>query len=393
MNIYQIGDSCTGCGVCALKCPTHCIEMTASSEGFLYPEINGEKCIDCGRCLKFCPANECSMDLSIKEIYAAKTKDHGNYMASASGGIASELALAILGRNGVVYGCTMDEAFHTYHIRIESPKEISRIQGSKYTQSRIDSILPELHRDVQEGREVLFTGTPCQVAAVLKHEGGRKDNLYLIDLVCHGVTNDSVLDRYISSVQNKTSASVVSYRFRDKSASMHERRESIQLEFGNGRKKKVASRVIDSPFYYGFLNNDISRLSCYGCKYKCDSRLGDITLGDYWSADSEFSAIKSDYGYSRVILNTDKGIGLFESLPDLEKYKSEKRFEIYANNRQNVPAKREKFYTFLADHSEEGQKKAWELLKADHLFARRCYAHLPYFVRKYMHRLKNMGRT
>ena len=54
---------CEGCGACANRCPTGCLQMTASEhDGFEVPWIDlPDQCIGCGLCEKACAMGAINM--------------------------------------------------------------------------------------------------------------------------------------------------------------------------------------------------------------------------------------------------------------------------------------------------------------------------------------------
>lgn len=192
-NICDI-NKCTGCSACMNICNHNAIHMDESEPfGYIYPTINSEKCVECGLCAKICPVNTpIKLNEPIK-AFSAVTRDHEDLMSSASGGASSVLSQVILKRGGIVYGCVQRNYKDIAHRRIDRYEDYPLTKGSKYVQSNIGYIYRDVKDDLRQGKEVLFTGTPCQIAglkAFLRHD---YENLYLIDLVCHGVPSQKLL--------------------------------------------------------------------------------------------------------------------------------------------------------------------------------------------------------
>ena len=86
---------------------------------------------------------------------------------SSSGGAFTILARNILARGGAVCGVAFDEKFRCHSEIVRDEPSLARLRGSKYVKVPIaPDILAELHATLESGVPVLFTGTPCQVAAV-----------------------------------------------------------------------------------------------------------------------------------------------------------------------------------------------------------------------------------
>ncbi|NME63970.1 4Fe-4S dicluster domain-containing protein [Clostridium cadaveris] len=381
-NIIRIGDKCTGCGICKSICPKECIEMKRNKEGFIYPIVDKNKCISCGKCLEYCNAIGEEKRNYKFSVFAGWTIDKEIYNQSSSGGIASSISKYIIANGGIVYGTMLTEDFKTKFIRIDKIDDIKKIQGSKYTQGNIFSVIDLIKKDSSEKRLLLIIGTPCQIAAVKKSIKDIPDNIYFIDLICHGVTNDYLFNLYREELERKYGGTLYSYKYRDKSLGGIDRKETFEIVKLNGIKKKYFRKVIDSPFYYGYLNNIILRKSCYRCKYKNINREGDISLGDYWGAYLEFKNIKSDSGISKVIINSPKGAKLLGKIPDLVLIKSEKQYMSEVNDYSVGIEKRKLFFQKLSDYSFSTKNK---ILKPKHYILRKVYSTFPTNIRKYLH--------
>lgn len=170
------------------RCPKQCIEMKPDNKlGHLYPAIDHEKCTDCGACQKVCPANHEPLLRKPLTAYAGWDKTDSEYISSTSGGAASAFARFIIRQGGVVYGCAMLPNIEARHIRVDNLDDLAKLKGSKYVQSTMGMTYRSVKEDLRQGRKVLFTGTPCQVAGVKSYVGEKNsDNLYTVDLICHG---------------------------------------------------------------------------------------------------------------------------------------------------------------------------------------------------------------
>lgn len=295
---------CTACGACAAICPNNCITFNSCKKenGHTYPNINQELCIDCGLCKRTCPVNNPIKLNRPAKTLAAYARDESICNTSSSGGLAYSLGQAIIRRGGVVYGCTIAYGanFRICHKRIDNLSDLAETQGSKYVHSVIDSsVYISVKKDLSEGREVLFTGTGCQIAGVrsfIKHD---YSNFYAIDIICHGVPSLQLLTDYLSLRYNVPQINKLS--FRDKSG------------FNICGSYSVNNKRIDMPLYrnlymMGFLKGLYYRSACYNCHYAKSERGGDITLGDFWGLKAKFeNRSQSSNGTSVVLVNSEKG--------------------------------------------------------------------------------------
>ena len=302
-------DACTGCEVCSIVCPTNSITMKPDQLGFLYPELNTSTCINCNKCTKNCHVLQelTKNESTVKKIYAAWHTDMDIRMKSTSGGAFSALAEAVLAHGGCVVGAVYENTFTVVHQIADNEEELNDQRGSKYVQSRINCILPELKKIVKV-KPVLFCGTPCQTAAVNSFVGS-SENLYTVDIVCHGVGSPTVFRKYLDYLSEQYQANVTAFRFRSKENSW--RYPSVSANFDNNQKY-FRSGLID-PMFVGFNKDVFQRESCYQCKYTCLDRSSDITISDFWGYQALTNDdIDDDYGISMVMVNTSKGGALLK---------------------------------------------------------------------------------
>lgn len=305
-------NDCTGCSACASICPHHAISMVADEWGFKRPQIQSSLCIDCGSCRKVCPAlnkPERKERLKDEEFYAAYHKDEVIRMGSSSGGAFSALASAILKRSGYVCGAAFDATCSKVrHIIVSDEKDMPILRTSKYTQSDMGDCMPEVKRLLREGKEVLFAGTPCQVAGLHLYLRKEYSNLVTVDIVCHGVPAPRIYQDYVQWLSEKHGSRLVSYNFRDKRWSWY--RFNMKAKFHNG--KFYYGKWETDPYNRGFLNDYFLRECCYSCQFSKHFRYADITLSDFWgysAADGGFP--NDDNGISMCMCNTARGVSLF----------------------------------------------------------------------------------
>ena len=306
-------NSCTGCGVCALVCPQQCIIMEEDNQGHLFPRITENSCLKCGLCENSCVVLHPVELKPIIQAYASWTKHDYDYKTTASGGIATVLSKYMIGQKGVVYGCAMLPDVEVRHMRVEKVEVLEWLKSSKYVQSSITAIIPQLKADVYEGKQTLFIGTPCQVAAIKGLFTNQPDNLFLVDLICHGVPSLKSLKGHISKVAKGKKADRVVFR-----------------EVGNrfvfavyDHLGKQAYRMPLWPERYrdwyinAFIDGYIYRNSCYQCGFAKPERCSDITIGDFWGLSSDEAIPSHDYGCSVVLPITNKGMMLVEAIKPL----------------------------------------------------------------------------
>lgn len=290
---------CCGCNACAEICPKHCIKMKKDYKGFYYPKVKFSECIECGLCEKACPfnANNTKLHESIA-AYAAWARNRDVHLASSSGGMAFVLSDYILGKDGVVYGCAA-EGVDIRHIRINKRNDLHKLQGSKYVQSDVRGLFAEIKMDLKKGISVLFVGTPCQVAGVKNYIKHIPDNLFLVDLICHGVPSQKMLESHIKSFVKAKREEVKNLSFR---------KGSDYILTVQGIDACYKARLWNDNFLKGFLGGLISRDSCYHCPFAQPQRIGDITIGDFWGLqDTDKFPDEIKDGISVVLPNTEKG--------------------------------------------------------------------------------------
>lgn len=317
--MVQKKEDCCGCGTCALVCPTNAISMEPEELGCLYPKIDSSKCIHCHACEKVCAyTKERPEPTGEPKVFAAAAKDRAMLKKSASGGVFAAVAYGILDAGGIVYGCsleTVDGELTPMHIGVETHKDLEKLQGSKYVQSSVGTVFLDIKQYLQQGRIVLFSGTPCQVDA-LKHYLKNVDtkNLYTMDLICHGVPSKALFQGYLKLLGKQKNGSVSSFSFRDKT---HGWGLNACCSVRNSKGYEKAYRIPTgiSSYYSLFLESEIYRTSCYTCPYANQNRVGDMTIGDFWCFEREHpealvengGLLRVQEGISAVLVNNEHG--------------------------------------------------------------------------------------
>lgn len=326
--------SCCNCKLCAWECPKGAIRFVSDEYGFPYPQIDENLCINCGKCVKCCPTGE-ALGEKPKYIYAAAYGEESLLNRSASGGVFAAIAKTVLSRDGVVYGATLEKdeklVLKAKHVRINKLAELEKLQGSKYVQSDMEGVFPMLAEDLRNGLEVVFSGTPCQIAAV-KSAFGEHQNLLLIDIICHGVPSQQMFSDYLLLLKKKY-PKIENFYFRSKDSGWG---LCAKLKYID-RTGKEKFRLIPcdiSSYYKLFLQSVIYRENCYQCPYAKAERIADITLGDYWGVEKiknvytllVKAAVDTTKGVSCVLACTEKG----------KKYVEESGVFLVSSNFDNV---------------------------------------------------------
>ncbi len=302
---------CCGCTACTSICAHKAITMQADKEGFNYPLVDADKCTNCGLCEKACPVINQREARAPQRTLAAINNDEATRLASSSGGLFTILAQQTLNEGGVVFGAAFNKEWEVEHIAIESPDELPRLQGSKYSQSNMGNSYNEAKIHLKAGRKVLFSGTPCQIAGLKRFLGREYENLTAIDMVCHGVPSPLVWKMYLAeTIKNATPNNgekphIHSINFRDKKAGWSNYRFSIQATNPDydEEKTEILSETRDkNTFMQCFLRNLCLRPSCHACPARSGKSGSDITLGDLWGASEVCPTLHDDKGTSLMLL-------------------------------------------------------------------------------------------
>lgn len=310
---------CTGCGACVQSCCAKCISMTETEDGFTYPAVDRSRCTGCGRCGKVCPIGIPTKKAFRQRAYAAVAENADLFRASASGGAFGALAAYVLRESGTIYGCAYTDHATPMHIRVDALCDLPRLQGSKYVQSDTGETFLQAKVDLEAGKLVLYSGTPCQIAGLKAFLGKEYDRLITADLICHGVPSQAYFKKYVEWLEKKWNADIHAVNFREKNGGNGLLSGTYTGNYtgicrDSGRKIQKKLNYFDSYYYSYFLLGDICRNSCYVCKYASPKREGDFTLGDFWGAEGlgvEFSVKK---GCSLVLTNTEKAEQLIHLL-------------------------------------------------------------------------------
>lgn len=299
LNICDI-NRCTGCSACYNICPKKAISMIKDKFGFYIPKIDNEKCIDCKMCQRVCQVNvEPSKNKPII-TYAVYNKDDKKRAESTSGGIASLLSNKMIEMNGVVAGCKIDNNLKVIHSIAKNYQELDQFKNSKYVQSYLGNIFLEIKNYLENNKKVLFIGTPCQVSGLKCYLQKDYDNLFTVDIICHGVPSINFLEDHIKEIEEKYKIKCDNFKFREGNA--------YKFQVFSNNKLYYSKNSNEDYYLKGFLSGVLNRKSCFSCKHTNEKRVSDITIGDFWGIGKEKEFIDNGVkDVSVALVNTNKG--------------------------------------------------------------------------------------
>lgn len=387
----KVKEDCVGCNSCVQRCPKQCIAMHEDEQGFLYPMVDVEHCIKCGLCEKVCPVISQAEPHKPEKAYAAKNPDTDTLMNSSSGGIFFALAKSIIDEGGVVFGAKFNDRWEVVHDFAETLEDIHAFQTSKYVQSRIGNTFKDAENFLKDGRTVLFTGTPCQITGLKLFLRKPYDNLFAVDVACHGVPSPLVWREYLeyitrpegvgkntdfqSTLKGKMPV-ITGINFRDKRLGWEKYGFSVHAVACKGDKNSDSQSTIEKtkghellfePFGKNlymqiFLKNLDLRPSCYACPSKCGKSHSDITLADFWGIQKKYPILYEEGFYSLVLVGTKNGRKLL-SRSNVEFSKVDIKPAIDGNpaivKSPHIP---KQYYTFWSRYNIEGLKCTKEIL-------------------------------
>lgn len=364
-TVFDRKAACCGCGACATICPVNAIEMQPDEEGFLYPVIDEAACLDCGSCRDACPLHSENDPALHPEprFYIARSRDEAVVRRSASGGAFTALSNVVLRRGGVVYGAVFDASLGVMHARAETPEQRDRMCGSKYVQSRAGDTYLRAREDLEQGREVLFTGTPCQLAGLQAALGRPYEKLICCDVICHSVSSPLMWQEYLRLLSEENGAAVTAVNFRDKTLGW-QRASTFK---GFGYRTGSGEVQFDDRYYRLFFGwKVIARPSCSICRYARVERCTDITIADYWGVEKYAPDWADYYGVSFLMTSTQKGESLLhDCAPELRFAQRDPAEQIAENHRllgpMAIPA--EERAAFWSDYRAHGFRAALGQMK------------------------------
>lgn len=338
-------EECHGCHGCFNICPKKCISMEIDDEGFWYPKVDKSVCIECNLCEKVCPIiNIPKRENNETVALACKNKDEDVRIESSSGGVFTLLCEMAIKNGGVVFGAQYDEEFNVKHGYSETIEGCSKFRGSKYVQSIIGETYKQAKFFLDSGKQVLFSGTPCQISGLEAYLMKKYENLIMVDIVCHGVPSPLVYKKYLKNIKSLNKGNIKNIQFREKSNGWKDYNFKVTFTEGEFVQKRTHNIYME-----GFLTDLYLRPSCYECKFKKPVTSADITLGDYWGVQNIHKEFDDDKGISLILVHTDQGKGIIEKISDrMETINTDYEYSIKCNPSIVTPVsynkKRQEFF-------------------------------------------------
>ena len=392
-------EQCCGCGACSQICPTGALRMDRNSDGFPVMIFDSEKCVDCKLCQSVCPINSESVKkLTFKQAdfaVAGVHKDESVATESSSGGAFSAISQAFAeGGDCVFFGAEMLEDFSVRHRKAESLAEIASFRKSKYIPSETAETFKEAKAFLKQGKLVLFSGTPCQIASLKLFVGEKlQENLLTVDFSCHGVGNPSVWKKYISDIEKKYGKKIVEFDFRAKARSfaMYSSQSSRTI-FADGTE---LVQFKDS-WFKGFVSALFKRPSCKYCPFSQPQRISDITIADFWGIERISKKWDSGKGVSLILLNTQKAKDLYGRISNyakLEKFPFDECLKYNVPLREKVSAHKDssKFMALLQNNDFE--TALWQTLGYPTFLQRITSWFLLFFPIRTQHAITRMTKS
>lgn len=331
-------EKCTGCGACVQRCPKRCISWTEREFGFRYPQIDKDACVNCGQCEKVCPIDKALEVSAEQKAYAAVHKDDEVLAKSTSGGAFTAIADAVFAQGGIVYGAAMLDGMQVKHIRTSGKDDFEGLRSSKYLQSDTGTTYQMVEQDLKQGKTVLYSGTPCQIDGLKNFLGKDYENLYTVDIVCHGVGSQAYFDKYMDYARERY-GKIKALRFRSKEYAGWSCCGVVVVVDSSDCLKKIPYRDFDNYYYSYFLSGDIYRKSCYSCKYANTNRVGDFTLGDYWGVEALNLPLQTKNGCSLLLVNNRHAMLLLDEIESLDRVETTVEQAAHCNKQLNAPSK------------------------------------------------------
>ncbi|MCR5754966.1 MAG: Coenzyme F420 hydrogenase/dehydrogenase, beta subunit C-terminal domain [Acetatifactor sp.] len=251
-------------------------------------------------------------DISKLVAYSGYYIDDSLLKESSSGGAATALSEAVLARGGAVLGVTYTADFKgAEYCLVEQAEDLYKLKGSKYIRPSKEVFYDGERRSVytvvasllETGREVLFFGLGCVVAALYSFLTTKQTDttkLFTVELICMGPTTPKVAEEYIDALEKRYRSKVCDFSVRYKKRGWTP--SYLHAEFENG--KKFETLFLQSEYGYAFKHYSFA--PCYDCHFKGENHKADITVGDYWGISKNHAAYNEN-GVSLFLLQTQRG--------------------------------------------------------------------------------------
>ena len=236
-----------------------------------------------------------------RHTYAAWNEDLSEIKGCSSGGAAYLMSRFLIERHGVVYASAFGEDRTVSVHRINTIPALEPTKGSKYVRGSFSGETFDLLKaDLEDGREVLFIGTPCQVAGLKKRLGDGIEHLTTIDLLCHGTPQAQYLREEVRHLIGDRPYTDVRFR--------GGRTGDFHLSIWNQEQCLYSVEARKQPYVLGMLIGVTLMEGCYNCPFATPDRAGDLTLGDYIGLGKEdgFCAPQG-HKVSYISINTPRG--------------------------------------------------------------------------------------
>ena len=340
--LFHSPDECCGCMACVNVCPKDAISVVTDENGFVFPHINPNLCIRCHKCIGVCDFKKTDLEEQLGNApissFAAVNQNKKVLSKSASGGVFPAVADWVVGQKGYVAGCVFNDEWKPCHIVSNKEDDLTKMQNSKYAQSDVGLVYREIKKLLDSDEWVLFSGTPCQCAALYRVLGSREKypKLVTIDLVCHGVPSAEHLKKYVQYLENKADGYISFFSQRSKSNGWGKCYVEAKVVRKDGKTRRFFVGR-NEEYMIDFLSGRLMRDCCLKCKYANTQRVGDLTMGDFWGWQSAGIELNWHKGLSVLYANTEKGIRITKEIKmDLQTVALEKTIN---NAALNAPTK------------------------------------------------------
>ena len=384
ISYFSTRDSskCCGCKACLNVCPKHAIQFKKDDEGFVYPVIQEDRCVNCNACAKVCPYDSGVLKQKPIDIYALQNLNDDVLFNSSSGGMFRLLADYVIDHGGYVVGAIFSKDY-AVELAISNERSIiEKMMGSKYVYSDPKDIYKKTKEKLEKGFYVLFSGSPCQCAALKNFLKRDYNTLITADFLCHGMPSSSAFMYYLDTIKKKNET-IYDIRFRDKS----KKGLSMAFSYYQGGKKYI-SLESTNPYLFAFQSGLLNRYSCYECPFVGENRFTDFTFSDYWGVERFHPEIDQRKGVSAVSINTSKAQAIKEVLESKAIWVQTKRENVAVDNpaimfeslHNNVPELRKTIFQKIKCI---GWKKCSKLyFRPKHYYLKKVWYSLPRGITK-----------